>query len=217
MIAVRDEQAFAASADVLLRRTRLGLLAARALVGRRQRAARAVAEAMGGELGWDADRVERELRLGRGGGGRGRGADRPMSTRARPCRTAGRRGDPARRRAARPRLRDRVGCGHARRERRAARDGDLNATPESFSDGAQVAGASLEAQVERGARAARGRRRPVDVGGESGVTDRPAVRAEEESARVVPLVERLAAEGVPVSVDTWKARWRARRSTRARR
>jgi dihydropteroate synthase len=37
------------------------------------------------------------------------------------------------------------------------------------------------------------------------VTDRPAVPAEEEAARVVPLVERLAAEGVVVSVDTWKA------------
>ena len=45
----------------------------------------------------------------------------------------------------------------------------------------------------------------VDVGGESGVTDRPPVPAAEEAARVVPLVERLVAEGVVVSVDTWKA------------
>jgi dihydropteroate synthase len=45
----------------------------------------------------------------------------------------------------------------------------------------------------------------IDVGGESGVTDRPAVDAAAEAERVVPLVGRLAAEGVVVSVDTWKA------------
>ncbi len=49
------------------------------------------------------------------------------------------------------------------------------------------------------------------------MTDRPPVPAEEEAARVVPLVERLAAEGVLVSVDTWKARSRARPSMPARR
>jgi dihydropteroate synthase len=60
--------------------------------------------------------------------------------------------------------------------------GIVNASPESFSDGGAV-----------------------DVGGESGVTDRAPVSVDEEIARVVPLVERLAAEGVTVSVDTWKA------------
>jgi len=44
----------------------------------------------------------------------------------------------------------------------------------------------------------------VDVGGESGVTDRPPVDEAAEIARVVPLVERLAAHGVLVSVDTWR-------------
>jgi dihydropteroate synthase len=44
----------------------------------------------------------------------------------------------------------------------------------------------------------------IDVGGESGATDVPPVSAEEERRRVVPLVERLAAEGMLVSVDTWK-------------
>jgi glycerol-3-phosphate dehydrogenase len=44
----------------LLRRTRLGLLDARSLVGESE-PARAVAEAMAGELGWDAARVAREL------------------------------------------------------------------------------------------------------------------------------------------------------------
>ena len=44
----------------------------------------------------------------------------------------------------------------------------------------------------------------VDVGAESGVTYTPPATAGEEAARVVPLVQRLVAEGVSVSVDTWK-------------
>lgn len=78
--------------------------------------------------------------------------------------------------------------------------GIVNASPESFSDGAAIGG--LEEQVER---AVAMDADLIDVGGESGVTDRPPVPAAEESARVVPLVERLVAEGVVVSVDTWKA------------
>ena len=60
VIAVRYEQA-ATVADVLLRRTRLGLLAARALVGADSEPARAVAQAMGAELGWDDARVGAEV------------------------------------------------------------------------------------------------------------------------------------------------------------
>ncbi len=56
-IAARIEQARSV-ADVLLRRTRLGLLAAPQL--RSVDAARPVAEAMGGELGWSRRRVKRE-------------------------------------------------------------------------------------------------------------------------------------------------------------
>jgi dihydropteroate synthase len=78
--------------------------------------------------------------------------------------------------------------------------GIVNASPESFSDGDSVGG--LDEQVERALSMGAD---IVDVGGESGVTDRPPVAPEEEAARVVPLVERLAAEGVLVSVDTWKA------------
>ena len=58
--AARNEQA-ATVADVLLRRTRLGILAAPALAAPGAGAARAVAEAMGQELGWDAARVDHEL------------------------------------------------------------------------------------------------------------------------------------------------------------
>jgi dihydropteroate synthase len=78
--------------------------------------------------------------------------------------------------------------------------GIVNASPESFSDGGSVGG--VDDQV---ARALAMGADLIDVGGESGVTDRPPVPAAEEAARVVPLVERLAAEGVVVSVDTWKA------------
>ena len=80
--------------------------------------------------------------------------------------------------------------------------GIVNASPESFSDGglyatldAQVAAAV--AQVEAGATL-------VDVGGESGVTGVAPLTPDDEMARVVPLVARLVAEGVTVSVDTWK-------------
>jgi glycerol-3-phosphate dehydrogenase len=48
--------------DVLLRRTRVGLLAAPELVGEDAAAPRVIAEAMAPELGWDAERVEQELR-----------------------------------------------------------------------------------------------------------------------------------------------------------
>src|SRR4051794_41891312 len=68
--------------------------------------------------------------------------------------------------------------------------GIVNASPESFSDGASVGG--LDQQVERalslGADA-------VDVGGEAGVTGRPPLAASVEAGRGVPLVERLPAGG----------------------
>jgi glycerol-3-phosphate dehydrogenase len=58
--AARNEQA-QSLADVLLRRTRIGILAAPAVAAPASPEARAVAEAMGAELGWDEARVEREL------------------------------------------------------------------------------------------------------------------------------------------------------------
>ncbi|HEV3377416.1 MAG TPA: glycerol-3-phosphate dehydrogenase/oxidase [Thermoleophilaceae bacterium] len=66
---IAAEAAFAAGheqarslADVLLRRTRLGLLDARNLAVADSDGARLAARAMGGELGWDAARVEEEVR-----------------------------------------------------------------------------------------------------------------------------------------------------------
>jgi dihydropteroate synthase len=81
--------------------------------------------------------------------------------------------------------------------------GIVNATPDSFSDrqgdkeAAELAELAL-AQVAAGAAL-------VDVGGESGRTDTEAVTVDEEIARVVPLVGRVADAGVTVSVDTWRA------------
>jgi glycerol-3-phosphate dehydrogenase len=66
---ITAEAAFAAGheqarsvADVLLRRTRLGLLDARVLCAPDSEGARRAARAMAGELGWDDARVEQELR-----------------------------------------------------------------------------------------------------------------------------------------------------------
>jgi glycerol-3-phosphate dehydrogenase len=58
--AARHEQARGV-ADVLLRRTRLGLLDAPALTAAAAAGPRAVADAMAAELGWDAGRVAQEL------------------------------------------------------------------------------------------------------------------------------------------------------------
>ncbi|HEX6715387.1 MAG TPA: dihydropteroate synthase, partial [Thermoleophilaceae bacterium] len=80
--------------------------------------------------------------------------------------------------------------------------GIVNASPESFSDGGRYA--TLHDQVLRALELVEQGADLIDVGGESGVTGIPAVAADEEMRRIVPLVERLAAEGVRVSVDTWK-------------
>ena len=78
--------------------------------------------------------------------------------------------------------------------------GIVNARPESFSDGGRHR--TLDERVELARSLLARRRRLIDVGGESGVTTGPPVDAEEEIARVVPLVERVAASSGLVSVDT---------------
>ena len=81
--------------------------------------------------------------------------------------------------------------------------GIVNATPDSFSD--PQTEKSLATLVEQALAHVEAGAAIVDVGGESGRTDRPAVGVEEEIARVVPLVAHLAGAGVAVSVDTWRA------------
>jgi dihydropteroate synthase len=80
--------------------------------------------------------------------------------------------------------------------------GILNATPDSFSDGGDHP--DLEARARRGEALLAEGADLLDVGGESGVTNRPAVDPAEEIERVAPLVERLASAGASVSVDTYK-------------
>jgi dihydropteroate synthase len=81
--------------------------------------------------------------------------------------------------------------------------GIVNATPDSFSD--RLGAMSLGELVAQAHQLADAGAAIVDVGGESGRTDREAVPVEEEIARAVPLVERLTADGLTVSVDTWRA------------
>jgi dihydropteroate synthase len=81
--------------------------------------------------------------------------------------------------------------------------GIVNATPDSFSDPQREK--TLAALVEQAFEHVEAGAAIVDVGGESGRTDRTAVDVADEIARVVPLVERLAGAGVAVSVDTWRA------------
>ena len=81
--------------------------------------------------------------------------------------------------------------------------GIVNASPDSFSD----AGAhpDLDARVALATKLVRAGADIVDVGGESGITLRPAIAPQEEIERVVPLVRRLVDElGATVSVDTYK-------------
>jgi dihydropteroate synthase len=80
--------------------------------------------------------------------------------------------------------------------------GIVNANPDSFSD--SVRAATLDAQVALAVRLTQEGADLIDVGGESGVTYTGATAAEVERERVVPLVARLVAEGICVSVDTWK-------------
>jgi dihydropteroate synthase len=81
--------------------------------------------------------------------------------------------------------------------------GIVNASPESFSDGAEVA--DVATQVRRAVELTEDGADLIDIGGESGVTGMPPLSPDDEIERVVPLVEGLAAEGIVVSVDTWKA------------
>ncbi len=81
--------------------------------------------------------------------------------------------------------------------------GIVNATPDSFSDAGERR--TLDQRVALARELLDAGADIIDVGGESGVTNRPAVDPREEVRRVVPLVERIAGElGAIVSVDTYK-------------
>lgn len=81
--------------------------------------------------------------------------------------------------------------------------GILNVTPDSFSDGGQLAdaGSAVEAGVQMASEGAA----ILDVGGESTRPGAQTVWAQDEIERVRPVVERLAAGGSAVSIDTRKS------------
>jgi dihydropteroate synthase len=78
--------------------------------------------------------------------------------------------------------------------------GILNVTPDSFSDGGRYA--SLEAAVARAERMIAEGADILDVGGESTRPGSAPISEAEELARVLPVVEALAARKLPVSIDT---------------
>ncbi|HEV2331863.1 MAG TPA: dihydropteroate synthase [Gammaproteobacteria bacterium] len=81
--------------------------------------------------------------------------------------------------------------------------GVLNRTPDSFSDGGAFV--EFEAALIHARRMLQEGADFLDVGGESTRPGAAPVTVEEELARVLPLIERLAAEpGVRISVDTSK-------------
>jgi len=79
----------------------------------------------------------------------------------------------------------------------------LNMTPDSFSDGGrhaapeEAAAAGIDMAAEGAA--------IIDIGGESTRPGAPPVWQDDEIARTVPVIERLAAAGIALSIDTRKA------------
>ncbi|RVT42169.1 dihydropteroate synthase [Sphingobium algorifonticola] len=82
--------------------------------------------------------------------------------------------------------------------------GILNVTPDSFSDGGKHAG-DPQAAADVGFAMMAAGAAIVDVGGESTRPGAAKLWEGDEIARVVPVIARLAASGVPVSIDTRKA------------
>ena len=80
----------------------------------------------------------------------------------------------------------------------------LNVTPDSFSDGGRHAGDPAAAAAAGHDLLAAGAAL-IDLGGESTRPGAALIWEEEEAARIRPVVERLAAAGALVSIDTRKA------------
>ena len=81
--------------------------------------------------------------------------------------------------------------------------GILNVTPDSFSDGGRYADA--EAAIGEGVEMASQGAAILDVGGESTRPGAQQVWAQDEIERIQPVIQRLAAGGSAVSVDTRKS------------
>lgn len=82
--------------------------------------------------------------------------------------------------------------------------GILNVTPDSFSDGGKYS--RIDAALAHAEKMIRDGADIIDVGGESTRPGHMQITDEEETARVVPVIEALRARfDTPVSVDTYKS------------
>lgn len=80
--------------------------------------------------------------------------------------------------------------------------GVVNVTPDSFSDGGRYA--SADSAVEHGLKLIAEGADILDIGGESTRPGAAPVNAQQELARVMPVIEGLAGAAVPLSIDTMK-------------
>ncbi len=82
--------------------------------------------------------------------------------------------------------------------------GILNITPDSFSDGGRFfdAGRAVERGLEMAAEGAD----IIDIGGASSRPDSHMVDEDEELRRILPVIEKLSAHNIILSVDTFRAR-----------
>ena len=81
--------------------------------------------------------------------------------------------------------------------------GILNVTPDSFADGGQHF--DQQAAIAHGLQMIEDGVDIIDIGGESTRPGADRVPAEEEQARVLPVIEALAQHGVEISIDTMRA------------
>ena len=81
--------------------------------------------------------------------------------------------------------------------------GVLNVTPDSFSDGGRYT--SIDDAVAHAVTMREQGADLIDIGGESTRPGAQRVGADEEARRVLPVIRELAAAGVPLSIDTYRA------------
>lgn len=81
--------------------------------------------------------------------------------------------------------------------------GIVNVTPDSFSDGGRYL--DVDRAVAHGLRLRAEGATVLDIGGESTRPGAERVGAAVEQERVIPVIEQLAAAGIPVSIDTLDA------------
>jgi dihydropteroate synthase len=90
-----------------------------------------------------------------------------------------------------------------RRSDRISVVGVLNVTPDSFSDGGRYV--SIDAAVAHAVEMYEAGADLIDVGGESTRPGAHRIDPDEECRRVLPVIRELAAAGVPLSIDTYRA------------